>query len=199
MKVIAASILARVKFATLFAVSYLDRLGRTRQWHMVGRGDQPKCISGERRRPDAAVIVPFHRGQNKLVVIREYRIPVGDFLYGFPAGLLDPGEDVAVAAGRELREETGLDLVCVYRYSPAVFSSAGITDETVAMVFAEVAGTSSTRHNADSEEIEILLLDQREVRSLLARSDIVFSARGWLVLDAFARTGAAYLTGKAVV
>lgn len=196
MKIIAATIVARVKFATLFAISYLDRTGRTKHWHMVGRADQPKCISGAHQRPDAAIIVPYHRGENKLVVIREYRIPVGDYLYGFPAGLLDPGEEIAVAAGRELREETGLDLVRVYRHSPAVFSSAGITDETVAMVFAEVEGTPTIRHNADSEDIEIILMDRQEVQALLGRTDIVFSARAWLALDAFYRLGKDYLAGE---
>lgn len=195
MKIIDATIITKKKFATLFAISYLDRKGRSRQWHMVGRGDPPKCISGNLQRPDAAVIVPYHRGEGKLVVIREYRIPVGDYLYGFPAGLLDPGEEIAATAGRELREETGLDLVRIYRSSPAVFSSAGITDETIAMVFAEVTGTPSRRHNADSEEIEILLMDRLEVRTLLGRSDIVFSARAWLAMDAFAGMGEAYLTG----
>jgi ADP-ribose pyrophosphatase len=195
MKIIAATIVAKVKFATLFAISYLDRMGRTRHWHMVGRGDQPKCITGERLRPDAAIIVPYHRGENKLVIIREYRIPVGDYLYGFPAGLLDPGEGIAVAAARELREETGLDLVRVYRHSPAVFSSAGITDETVGMVFVEAAGTPSIRQHGDSEDIEIFLMDRQEIQALLGRSDIVFSARAGLAMDAFARMGMAYLTG----
>lgn len=136
MKIIQSSIVTKLKFVALFAVSYLDRRGNTKQWHMVSRGVQPKCISGEKRWPDAAIIVPYHREKQKMVVIREYRVPVGDHMYGFPAGLLDPDEDVVVAADRELFEETGLNVVQVYRYSPAIFSSAGITDETISMVFA---------------------------------------------------------------
>jgi ADP-ribose pyrophosphatase len=196
MKIIDATIVAKVKFATLFAISYLDRIGKIRYWHMTSRAEQPKCITGERQRPDAAVIVPYHRGENKLVVIREYRIPVGDYLYGFPAGLLDPGETLAAAAGRELREETGLDLVRVYRHSPAIFSSAGITDETVVMVFAEVEGTPGSCYSTDSEDIEILLLDRQEVQALLGSPDTVFSARAWLAMDAYYRMGKDYLTGK---
>ena len=104
-------------------------------------------------------------------------------------------EDLAVAAGRELREETGLDLVRVYRHSPAIFSSAGITDEAIAMVFAEVAGTPGTSRNEDSEDIEIFLMDRDAVRNLLQRGDIVFGARAWLVMDAFVRMGINYLAG----
>ncbi|MBI5062351.1 MAG: NUDIX hydrolase, partial [Desulfatitalea sp.] len=102
MKIVDATIIAKLKFLTLFAVSYLDRKGAIRQWHMVSRGEPPKCISGELRHPDAAIIVPYHRKADKLVVIKEFRIPVGDYQYGFPAGLLDPGEGLEVTAAREL-------------------------------------------------------------------------------------------------
>jgi len=196
MKIINSTIITKLKFITFFAVSYRDRKSNTKHWHMVSRSEQPKCITGENRRPDAAIIVPYHRRKHKLVVIREFRVPVGDYMYGFPAGLLDPSEDLVVAAGRELHEETGLNLIRVYRNSPAIFSSAGITDEAIAMVFAEVEGTPSIHHNQDSEDIEIFLMDREEVRDLLHRSDIFFGARAWLTMDAYVRMGTDYLTGN---
>lgn len=194
LKIIDSSVVSQSKFVTVVAVRYEDRKNNIKNWYMVTRSNPPKCITGETRRPDAAVIIPYHRRENKLVVIREFRVPVGDYQYGFPAGLLDPGEDLATAAGRELREETGLDLVRVYRRSPAVFSSAGITDEAVAMVFAEVEGMPGTHHNEDSEDIDVFLMGRDAVREILRRRDIVFGARAWLVMDAFARLGKDYLT-----
>jgi ADP-ribose pyrophosphatase len=179
---------------TVVAVRYEDSKGHPKNWHMVTRREPPKCITGELQRPDAAIIVPYHRREDKLVVIKEFRVPVGGYQYGFPAGLLDPGEDLATAAGRELHEETGLDLVRICRHSPAVFSSAGITDEAIAMVFAEVEGTPGTQWNEDSEDIEVFLMDRDGVRDLLRRCDIVFGARAWLVMDAFVRMGKDYLT-----
>lgn len=195
MKITGATIVSKVKFVTLFAISYLDRKNRPKQWHMVGRGAQPKCITGDNRGADAAIIVPYHRDLEKLVVIKEFRIPVGGYQYGFPAGLIEPGEAMDKAAARELAEETGLTLVKVYRRSPAVFSSAGLTDETIAMVFAEVKGVPTILNNEDSEEIEIFLMDRREVAELLRRPGLIFGARAWLVMDAFVRGGSAYLTG----
>jgi ADP-ribose pyrophosphatase len=193
MKIIDSTVVNKSKFTTLFVVTYQDQDGHTKRWEMVTRGEQPKCITGEKQRPDAAIIVPYHRREKKLVVIKEFRIPVGGFQYGFPAGLLDPGEDLSTAAGRELHEETGLDLVKIYRHSPAIFSSAGITDEAIAMVFAEVKGTPSSLRNEASEEIEVFLMDQDEVAKLMSRGDIVFGARAWLVMDAFVRMGHKYL------
>jgi len=196
MKIIDSRVVSKSRFVTLVAVTYEDRKGHTKDWHMVSRREPPKCITGRVQRPDAAIIVPYHRREDKLVVIKEFRVPVGGYQYGFPAGLLDPGEDLAAAAGRELHEETGLDLVRVYRHSPAIFSSAGITDEAIAMVFAEVEGTPGTHRNEDSEDIEVFLMDRDEVRDLLGRRDVVFGARAWLVMDAFVRVGEVYLSGS---
>jgi len=196
MKILDAAVATKLKFVTLFSVSYLDRKAKTRDWHMVSRCETPKCVTGNIQQPDATIIVPYHREQQKLVVIKEFRVPVGDYMFGFPAGLIDPGEDMAITAGRELHEETGLELARVYRHSPAVFSSAGITDEAISMVFAEVTGTPSIRNTSDSEDIDIFLMDRKEISELLKRSDIAFGARAWLAMDAFVRMGSSYFTGE---
>ena len=196
MKIIDSTVVNEGKFVKLVAVTYEDQRGNIKQWQLVTRKAQPKCISGRISRPDATIIIPYHLKEKKLAVIKEFRVPVGGYQYGFPAGLLDPDEDLAMTAGRELLEETGLNLVKIYRHSPAIFSSAGITDEAIAMVFAEVEGAPSTRGNEDSEDIEVFLMDRQEVSGLLDRDDIVFGARAWLVMDAFVRMGQDYLTGK---
>jgi ADP-ribose pyrophosphatase len=196
MKILDSTTVHKSKFVSVVAISYEDRRGKVKQWHLVSRGEQPKCISGRVQHPDATVIVPYHQQENKLVVIKEFRIPVGGYQYGFPAGLLDPEEELSTAAGRELKEETGLNLVRIYRHSPAIFSSAGITDESIAMVFAEVAGVPDTRLNEDSEDIEVFLMGKDAVEALLQQKEIVFGARAWLVMDAFARAGKEYLTSE---
>jgi ADP-ribose pyrophosphatase len=196
MKIIDSTVIKKSKFVNLVAVAYEDRKGNGKRWHMVTREAQPKCITGNIERPDATIIVPYHRRENKLVVIKEFRVPVGGYMVGFPAGLLDPDEAPETAAGRELHEETGLDLVRIYRHSPAVFSSAGITDEAISMVFAEVDGKPSRRLNEDSEDITVYLMDREAVQALVQRQDIAFGARAWLVMDAYSRFGRGYLTGE---
>jgi len=193
MKITAATVIAKVKHATLFSVSYIDRHGTEKQWHLVSRKKRPKCIGGNIHRADATIIIPYHPQTDQLVVIREFRIPLGDYQYGFPAGLLDPDEDLKIAAARELKEETGFTLEKIYRHSPAIFSSAGITDESIAMVFAEVSGVPSNEHNKASEEIDIFMMDRKQIRVLLNSEDIIFGARSWLVMDAFANFGVDYL------
>lgn len=49
--------------------------------------------------------------KNHVVLVRQYRFSIDDFVYEFPAGLVDKGEDPAQAGIREMKEETGLDFV----------------------------------------------------------------------------------------
>lgn len=54
--------------------------------------------------PGAVVILPL-LGDERLVLIRQYRHPIGAPLYEFPAGTLEAGEAPHVCADRELTEE----------------------------------------------------------------------------------------------
>ena len=47
----------------------------------------------------------------RILVSREYRMAMAQWIYNFPAGLIDPGETPEESAKRELWEETGLELV----------------------------------------------------------------------------------------
>jgi ADP-ribose pyrophosphatase len=67
--------------------------------------------------PGAVVIIPL-LDDGRLVLERQYRYPVGKVLIEFPAGKLDPGEDVLACARRELLEETG--------YSAREWARAGV-------------------------------------------------------------------------
>ena len=60
--------------------------------------------------PGAVMIVPLLQdpcGQWLVVLERQFRYPVGQVMIEFPAGKLDPSEDLLLCAQRELREETG--------------------------------------------------------------------------------------------
>ena len=174
------------KWLNLFKVSYISRTGDERFWQMASRQKEPKCIAGGYRQPDAVVIVPFHTGANKMVVTREYRVPLNDYEYGFPAGLVNSGESVEQAARRELMEETGLTISRFIKISPPLYSSAGMTDESVAMAYVECEGEPSTSANTDSELIDILLISAEEALRLLSDPNLKFDAKAWLILSQFA-------------
>jgi ADP-ribose pyrophosphatase len=165
-----------LRWMNVFQVDWVSK-GRKGIWTFVSRKDPPSTEA------DAVVIVPIHTdkaGTRRLVVIREFRVPLGDYEYGFPAGLLAK-ESPEEAAVRELKEETGLKVTKITRVSPTIYSSAGLTDEAIKMIFVECEGTVSQDGNEDGENIETLLLDIDQLRTLMEDHSKKFSGKGWPV------------------
>ena len=99
-----------------------------------------------------------------------WRYPIGTWVYEFPAGLCEPGENFREAAVRELHEETGLTLTPIdadAMYEAPRFTTVGMTDEAVATVYGYASGELSDRFEEQSEEIEAVLADRDEVRRIL--------------------------------
>ena len=165
----------------LIRARYKDRTGTDKSWLYASRQDSA--------RPDAVVVIPFHQQENKLVIIKEFRVPLGGFQYGFPAGLVDPGESVVQAGRRELYEETGLTVVNVIKQSPAVFSSSGLTDESISLLYVVCDGSANTEHNEASELIEVKMLSQNQAADFMGQDNILFDVKTWIVLDRFSATG----------
>ncbi|WP_041273162.1 NUDIX hydrolase [Desulforapulum autotrophicum] len=173
----------------LFSMRYRDTRDSEKSWIFASRSNNPQPCAGNTPVPDAVVVVPFHIEKQRLVIIREFRVPLGGYQYGFPAGLVDKGEKSVVAATRELWEETGLTLVNVLRQSPPVYSSSGMTDESVSLVYAECQGEPSTLANEASEDIEVIMLSKEDAASLLNTPDLKFDVKTWIILSTFATAG----------
>ena len=178
------------KFLNMYELDYTDMRGNDKSWQFASRNPEPKCVHQTFSEPDAVVIVPLHTRLNKLVVIEEFRVPLTGYQFGFPAGLVDEGESIAEAGKRELKEETGLDLTKVLMQSPPVYSTSGMTDESVCMLYVECEGKADNKQNESSEDIKTHFLSQQETKELLQDRSIKFDVKTWLVLSAFAQTGA---------
>ena len=86
-----------------------------------------------------------------MVLIRQYRYSIADYIYEFPAGLVDEGEDFHDAGIRELKEETGLTfhpLEVDAMYSRPYFTTIGMTDESCAAVIYGTADGIDLRRGA---------------------------------------------------
>ncbi|RNL48910.1 NUDIX hydrolase [Paraeggerthella hongkongensis] len=141
--------------------------------------------------PDAVSIAP-QTPDGKLLLIREFRYPLNSWCIAFPAGLMEPGESLAECVDRELREETGyalrtnLGAQAIDPLPQAGFSSTGLTDETVHVVFAQVEKAADAQPEP-TELIEPFLLDIADVPRFLAENTTPLGTRVQLVLEAFAR------------
>jgi len=173
----------------MFEISYMDQNGMEKFWQFTTRAEKPKCVTKQFEIPDAVVIVPFHKGENKLVIIKEYRVPLGDYQYGFPAGLVDDGETIQQTCMRELKEETGLTVTRINKSSPVVYSSSGMSDESVSMIYVDCDGTPSNKDNEGSEDITTLFVSPAEASELCKNSTIKLDVKTWLALSSFAESG----------
>ena len=173
----------------MYEILYINKNDIEKSWHIASRSDKPKCLTGEFGVPDAVVIVPFHKKKDKLVIIKEYRVPLGDYQYGFPAGLVDEGETIEQTCLRELKEETGLKVTRIQKISPPVYSSSGMTDESVSMVYVECDGTPSNKGNEDSEDITTIFISPSKASELCKDLKIKLDVKTWLVLNSFAENG----------
>jgi ADP-ribose pyrophosphatase len=101
------------------------------------------------RHPGAAAIVPM-RDERTVILIRQFRLAAGGFIYEIPAGKLFPGEDPHLCAERELEEEIGYRAGKIERLE-TFFTAPGFTDEVMHLFLA--TGLTKTKQNLDHDEV----------------------------------------------
>ncbi|MCP3871699.1 MAG: NUDIX hydrolase [Desulfobacteraceae bacterium] len=177
------------KYLNLFSIQYTDRVNNEKQWIFASRSQYLNPLENDDAKPDAVVIVPYHKQEEKIVLIKEFRFALGGYQYGFPAGLVDKGESVDQAGRRELFEETGLTTTKVIKTSPVIFSSSGLTDESISLFYVECEGQPSNEFNEDSEDIEVMMLSRKQVSNIIYDDKIKVDVKTWIVLNTFASHG----------
>lgn len=153
------------------------RDGRISPYYMASRAKDIahlKSVTGKNA-PDGVILYGVYGPEkDKLVLIRQYRYPLGGYVYEFPAGLIEDGEDMLSAGIREMYEETGLSFQPRESgsYSRPFFTTVGMTDESCSMVFGYCSGTPTNTHQETSEEIQVVLADRAECRRILKEENV---------------------------
>lgn len=177
MKIKNITTLADTKYLKLYNAEYINKNGEDRNWSIASRKDvitfKNKVFNGEEDTIDAVVIVATHIEENKLVIIKQFRVPLNDYVYELPAGLIDSGEDFKSTVSRELREETGLHLIDIDydKTKTKTYISTGMTDESVALVYCRCLGEVSKDYLEPDEDIEVMLLSKEEARELIQSNE----------------------------
>ena len=126
------------------------------------------------RHPGASAVVPFlsdSSGEDpELLLIRQYRYAAEQYLYEIPAGRLDAGEEPAMCARRELREETGCEAARV-EHLFTMYTTPGFTDEKIHVFMAAGLTRGEDAREAD-EFIEVETMRLSRALSLVQRGEI---------------------------
>ncbi|HND51407.1 MAG TPA: NUDIX hydrolase [Pirellulaceae bacterium] len=121
------------------------------------------------RHPGAVVILPLV-DEDRICLIRNYRVSVGRTLIELPAGTLEPGEPPIETARRELIEETGFragSMEPLHDFFPA----PGILDEHMHLFVARDLVAGETAREV-GEEIDNLIVTWDEALALVDRGEI---------------------------
>ena len=147
------------KFLNLYETNFTNEVtSKDFNYFIASRRKQEElaCVTKDHSKCDAVMIVPV-TNSGELYLIKQYRPAIGDYILECPAGLVDPNENIINTASRELFEETGLKATEMVQMLPACYTSAGMSDETVAIYVANVTGSEPTTENKEeNEDIEIV-------------------------------------------
>lgn len=159
------------RFLHRYDVNYANQNGDVLSYEMVSRRDDIDSLEKLRdHKADAVVMIIRDEQDEHMLLIREYRMELGRYIYGLPGGLIEKGESAEDCAKRELEEETGLKLEKIMHVYPPAACTVGIGDEQTVCVFATASGEIKNRI-CGGEEItaswytreQILALQQAEL------------------------------------
>ena len=188
--------LVETKFISLYDIKYLNKNNQEKSWTVASRKSKDILegiyLENKKDKVDAVIICAYHKQQNKLVIIKEFRVPINKYIYELPAGLVDSDDDnFEETVIRELKEETGLNVIEIKKdlSSNQVYLSPGMTDESAAFVYCICDGEVSKDYLEDDEDIEAILISQDEAKDILKNSSTPLDIRVYLALQSFALMG----------
>jgi hydrolase, NUDIX family len=166
--------LATTKFLNMYDVDYVNKIGNSKKWTSVSRvslKEYENRLLTHNTTTDAVLIAPYHIEKEKLVLVKQYRVPLNHYIYEIPAGLVDNNEDIENCVKRELLEETGLELVEIKKVFKNIYLSPGITDECASLVFCTCKGDISYDHLQEDEDLTIHMYSQDEIDDIIKNEE----------------------------
>lgn len=117
----------------------------------------------------AVVILPID-AEGNVWLVRQYRHPVGIELLELPAGTLEPGEDPAICAGRELQEEIGMAARNIKKIG-GFYPAPGYTTEFIHVYLASDMYPDALPQD-DDEDISVVKIPLPELERMLAAGEL---------------------------
>jgi len=117
----------------------------------------------------AVAVIPL-LDDGRIVLVRQFRYPVGRVLLELPAGKLDAGESVLSCGQRELLEETGYR-AAEWAFAGAIHNAAAYSSESIHLWFARGLEAGEQRLDA-GEFLEVVRHTEAELDAFAARGEL---------------------------
>ena len=154
------------KFLSYYVASFLNKDGKVKEYEFISRDSTLTKEKFGNNVPAGVGLVALNKAQDKVLLQAEFRLATNHFVYNFPAGLIDKGETVEEAAKRELKEETGVDLINIIKVLSPSFASQGTSDEMMSIVICCCDGEIKESCFED-EEIQAGWYTKEQIKELL--------------------------------
>ncbi|PNJ57975.1 NUDT5 isoform 2 [Pongo abelii] len=192
--IISEELISEGKWVKLEKTTYMDPTGKTRRNKektttllILRTWESVKRTTRKEQTADGVAVIPVLQRTlhyECIVLVKQFRPPMGGYCIEFPAGLIDDGETPEAAALRELEEETGYK-GDVAECSPAVCMDPGLSNCTVHIVTVTINGDDAENARpkpkpGDGEFVEVISLPKND---LLQRLDALV-AEEHLTVDA---------------
>ena len=168
------------KYLKNYELTYLNKKGKEKVYEIVSRHEIPdeKALGTH---VSGVSIVAYC--EDKMLLLREFRMGVNHYIYNLCAGMLEEGESLEECIQRELYEETGLHVKKILQILKPSYAAVAFSDVKTQIAFVEAAGQFED-HTSDNELIEAKFYTKEEVRELLETEE--FSSRAQMAAYFFA-------------
>lgn len=173
------------RFITRYDITYLTEDNITKVYEIISRNNNITSYEDlHGKAADAVVIIATDETGERILLNKEFRMAVGEWVYNFPAGLIDLGEKPEESAARELMEETGLELYQIDDFINTSYSAVGFSNETNVCIVGKARGEFKPS-TSTLEEIVPGWYTKAEIRELLKHN--IFAARSQAYCYAWSR------------
>ena len=130
----------------------------------------------------SVVILPITE-EGKVILEKQYRYPVGDYVLGLPAGLVEDNEKVEDCARRELEEETGY-VAGELKFLFSGYLCPGLTNMVAYYYYAPNVIKKGKMNLEPLEDIEIIEVPIEEIFVFLLKNKLKFEVNILALLQA---------------
>lgn len=176
------------KFLTRYDVDYLTEEGHPKTYEIVSRNRDVRTLEDlQNKTADSVILILTDASGDRILVSREFRMAMAQWIYNFPAGLIDPGETPEQSARRELWEETGLTLDSITDVLDGSYSAIGFSNERNVCVFGTASG-EFRKSTSDVEEIVPGWYTREQMQNLLRTEPFAARTQAYCYAWAYAKS-----------